>query len=55
MNSTFKCPFKDKERGEMCDKDKCALWYEGGCAFVHIARELGILNEAARSGQAIKF
>ncbi len=48
MSDGQKCPFKSKERSEDCDKDKCVLWYEGGCAFVIIARHLEIISESAR-------
>ena len=55
MNDNLKCPFKSGDRGEECDKEKCVLWHEGGCVFVHIARDLGILTETIRGRQSIKF
>jgi hypothetical protein len=52
MSENLKCPFKNKDQGDECDRDKCVLWHEGGCAFVHIVRELSVLNESLRSIQA---
>jgi hypothetical protein len=55
VNNNLKCPFKHKDRGEDCDKEKCVLWHEGGCVFVQIARGLGMLSEVIRSKQTVKF
>jgi hypothetical protein len=52
MNENLKCPFKGADKNSDCDREKCVLWHEGGCAFVHLIRELGILNETLRSIQA---
>ncbi len=48
MNGGLKCPFKGSGRIEDCDKEKCVLWHEGGCVFVHIARDLEIISETLR-------
>jgi len=48
MGDGLRCPFKSGSRSEECDKEKCVMWHEGGCAFVHIARNLGIINETLR-------
>ena len=55
MNNSLKCPFKSKDRGEECDRDKCVLWHEGGCVFVHIARDMNVIADSARGPQAVKF
>ena len=52
MNDSLKCPFKSDNEPKQCDREKCVLWHEGGCAFVHLIRELTILNETLRSIQA---
>ena len=39
----LKCPFKSGEENKECDREKCQLWHEGGCAFVHIARNLEVI------------
>ncbi|MGB3341464.1 MAG: hypothetical protein WBB37_08285 [bacterium] len=51
MNDGLKCPFKSDNEPKECDREKCVLWHEGGCAFVHLIRELAILNETLRSIQ----
>ncbi len=48
MSNNLKCPFKGGGRTEECDREKCVLWHEGGCVFVHIARDLGIIGEMLR-------
>ncbi len=52
MNDRLKCPFKSDNEPKECDREKCVIWHEGGCAFVHLIRELSILNETLRSIQA---
>jgi hypothetical protein len=45
------CPFKGSQETNECDRKKCVLWHEGGCSFVHLIRELSILNETLRNIQ----
>ena len=55
MNNILKCPFKSADNADEkkeCDREKCVLWHEGGCAFIHLVRELGILNETMRNIQS---
>lgn len=55
MDNTLKCPFKNADNADEkkeCDREKCVLWHEGGCAFIHLVRELGILNETMRNIQS---
>lgn len=40
----LKCPFKSAEEDKECDREKCQLWHEGGCAFVHIAASLEVIT-----------
>ena len=53
MGDGLKCPFKGAGRPEQCDKEKCVLWHEGGCAFVHIAVALGDVGESLRGRASI--
>jgi hypothetical protein len=55
MDNKLKCPFKSKDRSEECDRDKCVLWHEGGCAFVVIAVALRDLHQSFKEQQTIKF
>lgn len=43
MTTKLKCPFKSNEENKECDRERCQLWHEGGCAFVQIARSLEVL------------
>ena len=52
MDNKLKCPFKGGDEPKECDREKCVLWHEGGCAFIHLVRELGILNETMRNIQS---
>jgi hypothetical protein len=54
VSTNLTCPFKGENRDAECDREKCVLWHEGGCAFVHIAVYLERLVEATRS-QASKY
>ena len=40
------CPFVHRtETSRQCVEEKCALWYDGDCTFVSIARSLLHMNE----------